>query len=143
MLSGLTLQDLRRGLGRLSRDEAAGEWPPNAKEFRALCVPRPEELGLPDSDQAWEMAVRRDWSHPIVWFARRAVGSHAMQHSPEARLLFCQEYHKLIWKAAQGEVFEIPQDKPQLSHNPAPEATASPEEARAQVHDYLHRHGLR
>jgi len=136
-LRDLTWEHLQRGMGRCARDRRDA-WPPTLPEFRGLCLPSATELGLPEVDQAYRMAIARDWRHPIVWFAHDRVGSWAMRNKPETatRPIFERAYEDLLSQAQRGRVFEIPAAAgPALSHDPVPQVsgTVTPEAAIAEM----------
>lgn len=59
------------------------EWPPSIAEFRRICE---QNSGVPSSSHALQMAIRKDFSHPIVSIAYDKVGSWAMKNDKEAVL---------------------------------------------------------
>ncbi len=78
-LKDLHPQQLAMGVNRVRL--AGSEWPPTAPEFRKLCQPLPEELGLPTLAKAWKEASEfagqpshHGWSHRAVYLAGRLAG---------------------------------------------------------------------
>jgi len=104
-----------RGLERGLR-ERADPWPPTLPEFRQLCQPTPDELGLPMVEDAYRVAYwqQPDWSgvHPIVWYARQAVGVFELISEPVSRNRprFEAVYQALVRRALAGERFTFPAD---------------------------------
>ena len=97
-------------------------------EFRQLCQPTPEEVGLPTVEDAYQVACRQkpDWSrvHPIVWHARQAVGVFELISEPSSRTRprFEAVYQVLVRRALAGERFTFPADltTPALTHPSQP-----------------------
>lgn len=56
------------------------EWPPSLAEFRRICE---QSSGVPSVSEAMDMAIRRDFSHPIVSIAYDKVGSWAMKNDKQ------------------------------------------------------------
>lgn len=102
-----------RGLERCIR-ERADPWPPTLPEFRRLCQPATEELGLPTVEEAYRVACLQqpDWSGvpPIVWHARPAVGVFELISEPASRTRprFEAIYQALVRRALAGERFTFP-----------------------------------
>lgn len=71
------------------------EWPPSIAEFRRLCE---RQSGIPSLDDAFHMAIRRDFSHPIIAIAYDHVGSWAMKNDKDTILLskFQEAYTKAL-----------------------------------------------
>ena len=136
VLKGLDRIDLLRGLAKVARSEACADgWPPNAREFRTLCLPDPADLGLPTAEEAFRLACRRQWDPPIVWHARKQVGSFAMNRSEHAWTAFQTAYQSLVHRAAAGERFDLPPSPPAISHDPVPTGGMTAEEARQAMLD--------
>lgn len=117
-LEGLTPEQIGIGLNScMSRRDIKDvdridPWPPTLPEFRALCLPTPEQAGLPSEDVAYMAACNCDWSlHPVVWVAALKVGRTRLKQSREnkTRKLFAKEYRKLIDRVMGGEVFTMPE----------------------------------
>lgn len=115
-----TADEWRRDLGDLTVDQVAlgidrsrvmpGSWWPTLQGFRELCMPRPEDIGLPTVERAYQQAVNKDWHHPVVWHAVQEIGAYEFHHQAEAksRPLFNKVYGALVARAIAGEVFEVP-----------------------------------
>lgn len=126
-LSGLKAfepEDLARGLSKCM--EKHKDWPPSLVEFYNLCKKTPCEIGLPTHDQAYAMAIARNWEFPIVWFAMQDADSFKVRSLPEkeAKARFGKAYNKMLDQAYNGRVFEIPQTQIALPR----EATYTQEE---------------
>ena len=81
------------------------EWPPGLGEFVSLCNPRPEDMGLPNEQDAYREAV---WlsgdhlagkpiepSHQAVWHAAQSVGLSLLTEYAEAG----RREFKRVWPA--------------------------------------------
>lgn len=115
-LAGLAGEDLARGLRRLVHGGSA--FLPSLGEFMAMCVPTPEELGLPSEAAAYQAACAANWRlHPAVWHAAREVGIYALRHDPEVRTrpAFARAWAKVVEQVRAGVVFDLPEhDAPKL-----------------------------
>ncbi|MDT0499688.1 MULTISPECIES: replication protein P [unclassified Halomonas] len=121
-LAHLSRRHLELGIHRLrqqvreaarSGDEA---WPPQPVAFAALCEPRPEDLGLPTTAEAWaevcahahEPRAHR-WRHEAVRLAGNQVGwwelTHGGDEAKAARLEkgFAKHYGALVNRVMAGE----------------------------------------
>ena len=81
------------------------EWPPNALAFRALCIPRGEDLGFPSLDEAFQQAIgNRTEKHPAVVHTLRHLDSYALRRMPggDAQRLFATAWQKTIDEIAAG-----------------------------------------
>ncbi|WBA81564.1 hypothetical protein [Endozoicomonas sp. GU-1] len=112
-LNGLHPTQLEIGLNRVRL--AGGEWPPTAPEFRKLCLPLPEELGLPALAKAWQEAneysgqpSHHGWSHRAVYLAGREAGWHELRTAGNAeecrnvKRKFGAAYQELVNRECQG-----------------------------------------
>ena len=99
-------------------------WPPTLPEFRALCLPSPEDLGLPSEDTAYRAAASGDWSlHPAVWAAARKVGTWELRRLPETvmRSRFVSEYRSVMGGVMAGQAFpQPPADVPAIEFDRTP-----------------------
>lgn len=59
------------------------EWPPSIAEFRRICE---QNAGVPTVDDALQLAIRREFTHPIVSIAFDKVGSWAMKNDKAQEL---------------------------------------------------------
>ena len=117
--SNCTPEMLKRGLDRCV--EQFESWPPNPIEFRALCLPQAEDLGLPNEDQAFAQAVGNvKERHPSVLLTMRNMGSDlfTLRHSDEkkARKMFADEWARTINFVASGG--ELPEPEKQIPERP-------------------------
>lgn len=114
------------------------EWPPTLPEFRALCQPSPQDLGLPDLNRAYRDAVScaaalanggATAQFPaIVQIAVREIGSAEFRAMTPTKSLeaFARAYEILVRKVMAGEELTAPKALP-AEIEPQP---ASPEEVR-------------
>lgn len=70
-LTGLNGKQIANGLAQLSSLNSDG-WPPSAPQFRSMCLQMP---GLPGESEAWEQALRGEYSHDIVRIAAEKTGT--------------------------------------------------------------------
>lgn len=111
-LGELTAEQVAHGVKKA--DRMPGDWWPTLQSFRELCMPTPEDLGLPTASDAYKAAANSYWRlHPIVWHAAQAVGVWDLRNKPEAltRPAFKREYEKLLARAATGEVFTLQEEQ--------------------------------
>lgn len=59
------------------------DWPPSLSEFRKICE---KFSGYPSADDAFYLAIRRDFNHPITKLAYDKVGSWAMKNDKQSEL---------------------------------------------------------
>jgi hypothetical protein len=72
-------------------------------------------LGLPDSNEAFEMALNKDYPHAAVYYARQGVGSAWGKLSEaELRHRFLSKYAYYCNKVMEGEKLYFPQEIKQL-----------------------------
>ena len=74
------------------------DYPPTLPQFIALCYPSAEELGIPEPEEAYLLAHKKEWEHhPIIREAVSQIGSHSFQTLPtrEMKLQFMAIYNKL------------------------------------------------
>ncbi len=91
-------------------------WPPTIAEFRAYLEPRPEDLGLPSTREAYLEAcqkshapLRERWSHIAVHLAARNTGYFSLRSESE-RLTwpsFEKAYKEVVSRYADGEELVI------------------------------------
>jgi hypothetical protein len=89
--------------------ESGEAWPPSLPEFKGLCKPSNDDLGLPSADEAYRAAAQADWSlHPIVWHTAKMVGSYELRNGAEAvtRPRFMRAYAEMVNRVMAGEQFE-------------------------------------
>ncbi len=112
-LHGLTPAQVGRGLSRCATHREGG-WPPTLPEFRALCTPTAEDLGLPTPEAAYREVAMADrhhrWSHPAVFAAAQAAGHFELRTLPESksRPLFERAYEIVTRRVLAGEQFDAP-----------------------------------
>ena len=112
-LHGLTPAQVGYGLSRCATHREGG-WPPTLPEFRALCTPTAEDLGLPTLDATYREAAMADkdhrWSHPAVYAAAQAAGLFELRTFPESksRPLFERAYEIVTRRVLAGEQFDAP-----------------------------------
>lgn len=81
--SGLDGIDVSLIKGCLENCKSTLEWPPSIAEFRKICE---QSSGLPSYQDALSLAIRQEFSHPVVKMAYDKVGSWVMRNSKEVDL---------------------------------------------------------
>lgn len=92
---------------------------PSLHEFLELCRPRPEALGMPSVEGAYQEAVshstnaRHRWSHAAVRIASNSAGAHDMRaaegwRAEQVRKAFEHYYGELVLQVARGEELTPP-----------------------------------
>lgn len=117
-LAGLTAEDIGRGVRRVI--ELGMDWPPSLPEFRKLCEPDENDLGLPTMELAYRAASCRDWSlHPAVYHAAKIVGQWELEQKPEhiTRPLFAKAWETVVKRIRSGEQLEGPIDAPRIERS--------------------------
>lgn len=126
-VDGLDPEMIRKGLNAMVASGRFSKFPPNPMEFRALCMPTAEELGLPAEGEAFWQAV--NWSrlppekkHPAVLKFMQILIAEDRQwefrrmDEDKARKLFDKTWVKIVdFVASGGQLPEIPkeiEDKP-------------------------------
>lgn len=84
----------------------------NAKSFRGLCMPTPEDFGLPEARQAYVEACQMSgapssakWTHPAVYVAGQATGWFELRNMAETKSwpLFQRNYEIAVRRVLAGE----------------------------------------
>lgn len=104
-LTGMTADHFNRGYKKMI--ESGMEWPPDAMEFRRLCKPSAEDLGLMPELEAYQQAIahRRADRAPEVVFTMQAMGGSfdfGQKKSNEAEKQFLNWYSKTIEHVLNG-----------------------------------------
>lgn len=108
-------QMIKRGLDRCVQEFKS--WPPNPIEFRALCYPTTDELGLPTEAQAFQQAVgNAKQRHPAVILTLRNMGSgsFSLRRADEktAMAMFRKQWIQTVQFVADGG--ELPEPEKQI-----------------------------
>ncbi len=117
-LSGLgdvTPEQIAKGFRTcLTRTDA---WPPSLPEFRAMCLPSAEDLGLPEAREAYMMAVSSNWAHPAILHAAQQVGTYELKTQAESKTwpLFRTAYKHTVEKVIAGEFAEPEKNDMQIT----------------------------
>ncbi|UMY63914.1 hypothetical protein [Pseudomonas sp. LS.1a] len=106
ILGGLSGLQIANGLRRMIELAAANtgkeSWPPDATEFRAMCLHVP---GLPPVDQAWTEALMGKYSHEAVRVAAEATGTfdlRSAKHSDKALYQRFERNYAIVQRRAQN-----------------------------------------
>ncbi len=117
-LNDLTPRALESGLERLmslSYGKQFCEFPPNALQFRALCLGFYENLRLPTPFDAYQeikshaYLTSQNWSHPAVRFTAKKMGLNFLNEKDDAKTfsLFKKAYEQVCHLIKQG--LEVPE----------------------------------
>ena len=133
-MADITPDMVKRGLAKMVADAKFKTFPPNALEFRELCLPASEDLGLPSEADAYRMAL--NWSalppkqrHPAVLAALREMDSWAFRRMPEveARKTFKADWDKVVGRVrAEGHGW-----LPEITIGELPSHSSQPKDAKA------------
>lgn len=112
-------QMIKRGIDRAVKQFKS--WPPNPIEFRNLCFPTTDELGLPSDDQAFQQAVGNvSDRHPAVIFTLRNMGgeSFRLRRTDEktALAMFKKQWVETVQFVSDGG--ELPEPEKQIPERP-------------------------
>lgn len=80
-LAGVDLHVIRLALDDLRNN--GDQFPPTLPIFLKLCRDR---SGIPDMEKAYQMALRRDFSHPVSELCFNRIGSWDFTHDSEKTL---------------------------------------------------------
>lgn len=138
-LRDMTEAMIKRGFTRLLARESA--FVPNLNEFRTLCLPNPEDLGLPAVEIAYREACNNghrvlgaNWSHPAVYHAGKAVGWFELRSEPDSRTRprFKTAYAAICQRVMAGEAFTLPEpDATRLEHHTQGKAVTTEQSKQA------------
>lgn len=117
-LKEFTLEDLVYGFQQLLHKwtpqewQQGSAWPPNAKEFHALCLRNLVDYGLPDVHKAFVEAThhasnhKHSWSHPVIAHAVVKLDC-SLRQMENKHIVFTQFkaiYDSLCRRVMQGDV---------------------------------------
>lgn len=124
VLRGMTGQMISHGYNRMIESDM--EWPPNAMDFKRLCKPTAEDLGLVGIEKAFKQAVGNDTNKtPEVIYTLREMGEEAFlmrrEVTEKASKRFSGWYSKTIAHVLSGGKLPKPElkieDKPVMTPN--------------------------
>ena len=118
-LHGVEPQMIKQGLINLSDDAKHRDWPPSALEFRALCLPRGEDMGLPTEAEALRQATgSATKKHPAVSYTLRNMGDDVFAlrraDSKTAAAMFGPHWAATIKHVMAGG--ELPEPELEIEH---------------------------
>ena len=135
LFAKLDRQQVNRGSQRMRADERCADWPPTVIRFEQLCKPTAEDMGLPDADEAYQMAIgNHTQKHKAVAWTLQNMGAASwnMKNLSEkiSRPLFSEAYQKYAvnWLADGNSIPEIKSDNPSEA---MPEKTQGDRDAHA------------
>lgn len=81
--------------------EKGGDFAPSLPAFVKMCMPSLELLGMPEWEEAFNLAIRRDFKREAIRLAFDSVGSFNFQSLPdkELRPKFKKIYNEIALKA--------------------------------------------
>jgi hypothetical protein len=107
VLKGINGQQIANGLNALVEKGAEFDWPPPANVFRSMCLQVP---GLPTESQAWDEALRGEYSHKAVKIAAEATSTFdlctARPGDKALRQRFERNYAIVMRRAQTGQPLE-------------------------------------
>lgn len=122
--AGITdMHCIARGVRRARQSES--DFFPSVGKFIGWCQLSPEELGMPNVDQAWLEACQHShhvlvhhWSHPGVYEAGRRTGWFELRNGTATRKSFAEQYQAVVSEVAAGAEFVLPAaDATRLEHH--------------------------
>ena len=139
-LNDMPVEWIERGLERLDERPARDrKFAPGAVEFADLCRPTAADLGIPEKWDAYALAQKRQYPHPMI-----AVLTHSIRHerlvghNPEGvRREWSRAYDEALDEARRGKTFEYPPGMDPQRKAPrerrVPLRTARPETVQAHL----------
>lgn len=119
-LTGITPEMIRLGLGRMATERRYADWPPAALEFRALCLPTAEDMGLPTEAEALAQAVgNRTAKHPaVIHTLREHIDGHNLRRMTEmdARRAWAKAWAATVDYVASGG--DLPEPVAEIEDKP-------------------------
>ena len=119
LMSDLSRKEVDRGLQRTRGDDKFRDWPPSLFAFENLCKPTAEDMGLPDRQTAYQIAIgNHPQKHKAVAWTLRKMGNAAwnVKHSAEhiSRGVWDSAYqkHAVDWMADGNIIPETKRDNP-------------------------------
>lgn len=146
-LAGLGARQINRGIEAVRH--GGYRYPPSAPEFRRLCAPTAESLGVPGPVDAFARAQASRWDPPIVFFAVRRWRKQTGGDMVDLRTMtepdqgWMRVYAAMLREIDDGATFdEIPQSGPALPSQPSHvDEQLDPDEARRQLFERFGRRG--
>lgn len=134
---GITPAMVKTGLVRMAKSSNHVEWPPGALEFRQLCLPRSEDIGLPSLMDAFHQAIGvRSIKHPSVVYTLQEMGHlvYTMRREKEAsaQRMFSEWWERTIVFVVDGGVLP-----PVANELPNKRYRANPEVGRRAVDNMM------
>jgi hypothetical protein len=126
VLDGLSFESVQNGISRTCREYERGDFPPNPLDFRLLCMPTNEDLGLPSDDDAFNQAVgNASEKHPSVIHTLRNMGDEVYKlrrsESGKAEKIFKKHWDKTVEHVMAGG--ELPEVEKQVEDKPVKAST--------------------
>lgn len=107
-MTGIKAEMIKVGLERMACDNAFLTWPPNPLEFRFLCLPRGEDLGLPSFEEAYAQATKSntDKHQSVVYAINLMADPFAFRQAKAAQAndMFQEAWNKTLEFVMAGGV---------------------------------------
>lgn len=118
-------------MGLLVNNEMFIDWPPNALQFRRLCIPNAESYGLETEDAAFNMAIGNNpkTSPEVIYTLKMMGGSfdlREMKNHKDAKDMWRKWYSKTVMHVLSGgQIPKLSVQIPAIKSKPASEETAN------------------
>jgi len=107
-LAGTAPETVKKGIDRMTKDKAFEVFPPNPMQFRSMCLPRGEDLGLPSFEAAFKQATGGStWKHPGVVYTLRLLDQFTFRQAKadKAESMFLEAWNKTLAFVMSGGGF--------------------------------------
>jgi hypothetical protein len=119
VLDGLSFESVQNGISRTCREYERGDFPPNPLDFRLLCMPTNEDLGLPSDEDAFDQAVGNvTEKHPSVVITLRGMDVQKLRRAEAGK---AWRYFKKQWDQTVEYVMaggKLPEPEKQVEDKP-------------------------
>lgn len=95
-LEDLTLEQIKKGLRECKKSES--EFLPSIPEFRKLCLPTKQEMGILEEEDAYYQFCKHDYSNPLVnqTYLQLDMFAWVQMERKEARKAFFNVYNIFV-----------------------------------------------
>jgi len=109
-LQAFSHEQIQQALCRYKKSDAGKVFPPSPLRLAELCITPLDELGIPESRVAFNLAVKRDYAHPAIYHAAMDVGAYEMRTlaEKEAYARFEGAYKRRCEQVRQGVELSLP-----------------------------------
>lgn len=128
-MAGIKAEMIKVGLERMACDKKFMVFPPGPLEFRSLCLPRGEDMGLPSFDEAYAQATKlnTDKHQAVIYAINLMVDPFAFRQAKaaQARDIFQEAWNKTLeFVMAGGELPEKAEEIEEVSVKADPESVS-------------------